>query len=162
MQNDDLRRAQIAVEESRDHYLDLYEFAPVGYLTLTPEGQLAQLNLTAEDSAAAGKIAGDLYANNYGESFEQVSEATGAVLSSLGNFSDDGAGAIEALTTKALTLSQVFGLDVNEAAQAANAAQDFSPPANATSPHTRPSMPATRAMPVARCRIEVSICTCHL
>lgn len=82
----------------------------------------AQLDLTAEDSAAAGKLAGDLYAKNYGESFEQVSEATGAVLSSLGNFSDDGAGAIEALTTKALTLSQVFGLDVNEAAQAANAA----------------------------------------
>ncbi|MBS1227378.1 MAG: hypothetical protein H6R17_655 [Proteobacteria bacterium] len=47
MQNDALRRAQIAVEESRDRYVDLYEFAPVGYLTLTPAGQMAQLNLTA-------------------------------------------------------------------------------------------------------------------
>lgn len=47
MQNEALRRAQIAVEESRDRYLDLYEFAPVGYLTLTPEGLIAQINLTA-------------------------------------------------------------------------------------------------------------------
>lgn len=82
----------------------------------------AQLNLTAEDSAAAGKIAGDLYAQNYGESFEQVNEATGAVLSSLGNLTDDGAPMIQALTEKALTLSSVFGIDVNEAAQAANSA----------------------------------------
>ena len=47
MQNDALRRAQLAVEESRDRYVDLYEFAPLGYLTLTPAGQIAQLNLTA-------------------------------------------------------------------------------------------------------------------
>lgn len=46
-QNDDLRRAQIAAEASRDRYRDLYEFAPVGYLTLTTEGLVAQLNLTA-------------------------------------------------------------------------------------------------------------------
>ena len=47
MQNDALRCAQIAVEESRDRYVDLYEFAPVGYLTLTLVGQIALLNLTA-------------------------------------------------------------------------------------------------------------------
>ena len=46
-QNEALRRAQIAAEQSRDRYRDLYEFAPVGYLTLTPEGLLDQLNLTA-------------------------------------------------------------------------------------------------------------------
>ncbi len=47
MQNEALRRAQIAAEESRDRYVDLYEFAPVGYLTLTPDGLIAQINLTA-------------------------------------------------------------------------------------------------------------------
>jgi len=46
MQNDELRRAQIVIEESRDRYVDLYEFAPVGYLTLTREGMIAEVNLT--------------------------------------------------------------------------------------------------------------------
>lgn len=45
MQNEQLRLAQTALEESRDRYLDLYEFAPVGYLTLTGNGQIADINL---------------------------------------------------------------------------------------------------------------------
>ena len=45
MQNEELRSAQAALEESRDSYADLYEFAPVGYLTLTHEGQIAKINL---------------------------------------------------------------------------------------------------------------------
>jgi PAS domain S-box-containing protein len=35
MQNDELRKAQIAMEESRDRYVDLYDFAPIGYFNLT-------------------------------------------------------------------------------------------------------------------------------
>ena len=46
MQNEELRRAQLALEESRDRYLDLYEFAPVGYITLSPTGIVANANLT--------------------------------------------------------------------------------------------------------------------
>ena len=46
MQNEELRSAHIALEESRTRYLSLYEFAPVGYLTLTREGLIVEINLT--------------------------------------------------------------------------------------------------------------------
>lgn len=49
MQNDELRKAQIAMEESRDRYVDLYDFAPIGYFTLTRDGMISELNLTAGD-----------------------------------------------------------------------------------------------------------------
>ncbi|MGR8997723.1 MAG: EAL domain-containing protein [Gammaproteobacteria bacterium] len=46
MQNEELRLAYTALETSRDRYLELYEFAPVGYLTLTEEGIIAGINLS--------------------------------------------------------------------------------------------------------------------
>ena len=46
MQNDALRQAQLALEESRDRYVDLYEFAPVGYLSLSSKGLIERINLT--------------------------------------------------------------------------------------------------------------------
>jgi PAS domain S-box-containing protein len=46
MQNATLREAHAALEASRDCYVDLYEFAPVGYLTLTPAQVIAEANLT--------------------------------------------------------------------------------------------------------------------
>lgn len=46
MQNECLRQAQVALEESRDRYAKLYEFAPVGYFTLTNTGLIAEVNLT--------------------------------------------------------------------------------------------------------------------
>jgi diguanylate cyclase (GGDEF)-like protein/PAS domain S-box-containing protein len=46
MQNDELRRAMVVIEEMRDSYVDLYEMAPVGYLTLSREGRINKLNLT--------------------------------------------------------------------------------------------------------------------
>ena len=45
MQNEELQRAHAALEESRDKYLDLYDFAPVGYFTLTRTGRVVEANL---------------------------------------------------------------------------------------------------------------------
>ena len=46
MQNEELRSAHIALEQSRARYLSLYEFAPVGYLTLNRAGLIEEINLT--------------------------------------------------------------------------------------------------------------------
>ncbi len=47
IQAEELRQAHLIIEESRDKYLDLYEFAPVGYLTLSDMAIISQANLTA-------------------------------------------------------------------------------------------------------------------
>jgi PAS domain S-box-containing protein len=46
LQNDDLRRAQQALDVSHERYFDLYELAPVAYLTLNEAGFIEQANLT--------------------------------------------------------------------------------------------------------------------
>ena len=63
MQNEYLRKAEVALAESRDLYVDLYEFAPVGYLTLSTDGMLVGVNLTAV--ALLGKVRGELLQRSF-------------------------------------------------------------------------------------------------
>ncbi len=66
MQNDTLRAAQRELEASRDRYVELYEFAPVGYLTLNADGVIEQINLSAV------KMLGHQRKHMLGRSFAQL------------------------------------------------------------------------------------------
>ena len=46
MQNEELRRSQVELNVSRARYFDLYDLAPVGYVTLSESGLVQQANLT--------------------------------------------------------------------------------------------------------------------
>jgi len=58
MQNDELRRAQNELHASRSRWMELYESAPVGYLTVGPAGEIRQLNLCAANML--GRARGEL------------------------------------------------------------------------------------------------------
>lgn len=49
MQNEALQQTQQALEETLNRYVSLYEFAPVGYLTLNNHGVIDEANLTSVD-----------------------------------------------------------------------------------------------------------------
>jgi len=52
-QNEQLMHAQTALEETRDRFVELYDFAPNGYMTLDQQGVIRQINLTG--AAIIGK-----------------------------------------------------------------------------------------------------------
>ncbi len=47
IQNRALREAQEQLELSRERYVELFDFAPIAYLTLEPDGRIFEANLTA-------------------------------------------------------------------------------------------------------------------
>ncbi|MFZ2852686.1 MAG: EAL domain-containing protein [Rhodocyclaceae bacterium] len=49
MQNASLNRAQTLLAESYDRYVELYDFSPVAYLTLSPEGTISRINPTGAE-----------------------------------------------------------------------------------------------------------------
>jgi len=49
LQNAELRRVQEDLEEARDRYADLYDYAPIAYITTDGNGTIVAANLTAAD-----------------------------------------------------------------------------------------------------------------
>ncbi len=62
MQNEELRNANDALQEVTRRYQDLYDLAPVGYLTLGHQAQILQVNLTG--AALLGRPCGELVGAN--------------------------------------------------------------------------------------------------
>lgn len=58
MQNEELRNTHIALEEALERYTDLYEFAPVGYISIDQDDNISDINLagTALLGAERGKL----------------------------------------------------------------------------------------------------------
>lgn len=49
LQNEELRRGQSELEGSRKKYFDLYDLAPIGYVTLDRNGLIREINLTGAE-----------------------------------------------------------------------------------------------------------------
>jgi PAS domain S-box-containing protein len=58
VQNEELRRAQSELQEVRDRYQELYEWAPVGYLTVDEQWKITRANLAA--AKLCGLDSGDM------------------------------------------------------------------------------------------------------
>jgi len=57
LQNDELRRSQAELMSSQARYFDLYDLAPVGYLTIGVPGLILQANLTASSFLGISRAA---------------------------------------------------------------------------------------------------------
>ncbi|APV45505.1 PAS domain S-box-containing protein [Dehalogenimonas formicexedens] len=56
LQNEELREAQVELQESRDAYASLFDFAPVGYLILDRDYRVTNINFTARKILDADRM----------------------------------------------------------------------------------------------------------
>lgn len=78
----------------------------------------AQLDLTKEESAKYGELAGKVYAGNYGESLTAVNDAIKSVVQNVGDVGTLGEEGFQKATEAALTLSDTMGVEVGATTEA--------------------------------------------
>ncbi len=79
----------------------------------------AQLGLTGKQAESAGKVAGKVYADNWGESIDDVNNAIKSVGNNIGDISAMAPKDLQKITEGALALASTFDLDVNDSTRAA-------------------------------------------
>lgn len=79
----------------------------------------AQSGATSAQAGKLGQLAGSIFSDNFGESVAEVGEAMSAVFSNKLLKTSDAESAIERVTKKVMTLSQVTGESANDVARAA-------------------------------------------
>ncbi|MGW3627280.1 phage tail tape measure protein [Streptomyces sp. NPDC000880] len=85
----------------------------------TANGKLTrQLGLTRDESARAGKLAGDVFSLGFGESIDSVNEAIGAVSTNIGGMGNATDAELQQMTKGALALADTFEFDVGESTAA--------------------------------------------
>jgi len=77
----------------------------------------AALGSTPKQAETYGKAAGELYANAYGDSMDDVTRSVDSVVSSIAGMRDASSADIEDITGKAMSLAAAFDIDVGEAAR---------------------------------------------
>lgn len=80
----------------------------------------AQLGLSDEENKRLGGLAGQIYADAYGDSLEGVTEGLQAVYSGFPELQAQGNAALDDVTKKALTFASVFETDVTQAVNTAS------------------------------------------
>jgi PAS domain S-box-containing protein len=102
VQNEELRRAQVELDEAHRRYFDLYEFAPVGYVSLDEQGIIRESNL------AVSKLTGVPRKKIIGRRFEQLlsseSRDAGYLLLSTASTTEARAGELRILSPEGQTL----------------------------------------------------------
>ncbi len=82
---------------------------------------LASTGAAAAEAEKYGQVMKELYASNYGESFEDIGEAVGAVRRNLGDISGD---ELKNVTEDAITLRDTFGMEYAEQLRAVKMLMD--------------------------------------
>ena len=84
-------------------------------------GLQASTGATAEEMKKYEKVMKDIYKNNYGESYEDLSTAIGQVVQVMGDLDDT---SLENITTNGIALRDTFGFDMPESIKAVNSLMD--------------------------------------